>query len=111
HQPDITNPDVGALVLAEPPGLTPAALPEAGYLDDRIARGRLRVDDAPSRLVAVGYGEQLIFPPPLNLPVEGVRRGAQAGFRPLVPRWLVNTQNPSLGFGGTGSGDSGGPFF
>ena len=64
----------------------------------------------------VGYGFSLEFPPPQPIPprtADGkvLRKFAETGYVGLNNAWLVTFQNPAAGYGGTGTGDSGGPTF
>jgi hypothetical protein len=65
-------------------------------------------------LTVVGYGRGLNFPPPVQIPAispDGYahRRVAQTGYLGLNDAWLSTSQNLAAGYGGTLSGDSGGP--
>jgi len=98
--------DVGVIVLEEPvQGVTPLALPDAGYLAD-LDLDRGPSDTKPSIFVA-GYGTTVVpqlsggFPP-------GLRNVAEATFKSLRPKYLMLSQNFELGEGGLSRGDSGG---
>lgn len=101
--------DVGVLILAQSPGIAPAALPEAGALDELKATHRL----ATTTFTAVGYGA-----------VRETNRSGFGGilgnlerntvdqtFLSLTDAWLRLSQNSATGSGGTCYGDSGGPHF
>lgn len=103
--------DVGVAILREPVNNLPLTpLPPLGFLDALQAAGQLKSGSDRAQFTVVGYGTVLgnnngdwPFPP------DGKRRVAQSQFRSLHDRWLFLNQNPAQGFGGTGSGDSGGP--
>lgn len=101
--------DVGLLTFEEEVmGITPAIVAYEGFLDD-LKAGRLL---SPStRILTVGYGSVLEFPPPEVVFPPPLRRYAFAEYRGLLKSWLLVSQNPALGNGGTGYGDSGGPAF
>jgi hypothetical protein len=90
-------------------GITPAALPSAGLLDQMKADGTLKSQ----RFTAVGYGNQqpTIGGGPQTFPFDGLRRMAVSEFDALTPAWLRLSQNQATGDGGTCYGDSGGPNF
>lgn len=105
--------DLGVLIIPTrvTSGLTPAALPTLGLLDQLLAQGALR--DAV--FTAVGYGLQnrvvgggVPFFQDLN-PIP--RMFAFSSFSALNPGFLRLSQNPATGDGGTCFGDSGGPNF
>jgi hypothetical protein len=65
-------------------------------------------------LTVVGYGFGLNWPPPqLVYPIsadgKAQRNMAQTGYLGLNDAWLNTLQNPAAGYGGTLTGDSGGP--
>jgi hypothetical protein len=103
-------PDVGVLILANPiTDITPATLPYEGFLKD-LQRSHLL--SSKTKILTVGYGSLLDFPPPTVVyPDDLYRRYAFAEFRGLLKSWLLVHQNPATGNGGTGYGDSGGPAF
>jgi len=120
--------DIGAIILAEPVrGIQPAALPPVGLLDAQKTDGLLQAGPNGTRLTVVGYGWDLSFPPPEAVwPFEpvpvvydgqiipfmgGQRKTAQSGYLGLNDAWLHLNQSPAAGYGGTQSGDSGGPVF
>jgi hypothetical protein len=107
-----SNPiDVGALVLAEPViGITPATLPEAGFLDRLQQEGRLKHGKERAKFTLVGYGGTLEWPPP-EITYEDKRQFAESEFQTLLKAWLRMSQNQARGDGGTCGGDSGGPAF
>jgi len=104
--------DIGALILqSDVRGVTPAALPTCGLLDQLNAQNGLKN----ARFTPVGYGLQ-------NRVVGGgvpyfqdvnpiPRMYASSGFDSLNGGYLRLSQNPSTGNGGTCFGDSGGPNF
>jgi Trypsin len=107
-----SNPhDVGVLILAEPVvGITPAALPEEGFLDELRNEGLLGHGSDKAKFTVVGYGGSLNWPPP-DIYYEDLRQNAVSEYRALLPAWLRMSQNPATGDGGTCGGDSGGPAF
>jgi len=104
--------DIGALVLsANVNGLTPAALPSCGLLNQLVAQNGLKN----AVFTAVGYGVQ-------NRVVGGgvpyfqdmnpiPRMYSFSSFNSLNRGYIRLSQNPSTGNGGTCFGDSGGPNF
>jgi hypothetical protein len=105
--------DLGVLLLAagDTRGITAAALPTLGLLDQLFVAGTLQS----KRFTAVGYGLQ-------NRVVGGgqpyfqdlnpiPRMYALSSFSALDPGYLRLSQNPATGDGGTCYGDSGGPNF
>jgi hypothetical protein len=105
--------DIAVLLLPEGTtgGITPAALPSAGLLDQLASQNGLKT----AMFTAVGYGVQnrvtgggTPFFQDLN-PVP--RMYAFSSFNSLNVGYLRLSQNPSTGNGGTCFGDSGGPNF
>jgi hypothetical protein len=105
--------DIAVLLLPEGTtgGITPAALPSAGLLDQLASQNGLKT----AVFTAVGYGVQnrvtgggTPFFQDLN-PVP--RMYAFSSFNSLNVGYLRLSQNPSTGNGGTCFGDSGGPNF
>ena len=104
--------DLGVLILErETRGITPAALPEQGLLDQLLAAGTLPT----GQFTAVGYGVQervtgggVPFFQDLN-PIP--RMYSFPSYNALGPGYLRLSQNPAKGEGGTCYGDSGGPNF
>ena len=105
--------DIGVLILSGhgTRGITPAALPTAGLLDQLAATGGLKS----AVFTVVGYGVQ-------NRVVGGgvpyfqdmnpiPRMYALSSFNALGPGYLRLSQNPAKGDGGSCFGDSGGPNF
>jgi hypothetical protein len=104
--------DIGALILSSNVnGLTPAALPSCGLLDQLVAQNGLKN----AVFTAVGYGVQ-------NRVVGGgvpyfqnmnpiPRMYSFSSFNSLNRGYIRLSQNPSTGDGGTCFGDSGGPNF
>jgi hypothetical protein len=103
--------DLGVIVLDAPiVGVTPAALPSLGLLDRMFADGSLRN----TLFTIVGYGAtDTVFGggPPDALQGRGTRRYAIEGFTALNPNLLRLNMNTVFGYGGSNSGDSGGPIF
>jgi Trypsin len=104
--------DIGALVLAKDVrGVTPAALPTCGLLDQLVAQNGLKT----ALFTNAGYGIQnrvvgggVPFFQDLN-PIP--RMFSFSSFNSLNGGYLRLSQNPSTGNGGTCFGDSGGPNF
>jgi hypothetical protein len=107
-----SNPhDVGVLILAEPVGdITPANLPEEGFLDQLRKDGELRQGKEEADFVVVGYGGTLDWPPP-EITYENQRQSAESEYQTLLKAWLRLSQNQATDDGGTCYGDSGGPSF
>jgi hypothetical protein len=102
--------DIAVVVLDEPiTGITPAALPPAGLLDELKTAGILKNQ----AFVAVGYGTVRNDKTGGFKPFywEGARRFATGTFDALTKSWLKISMNPATGDGGTCYGDSGGPHF
>ena len=104
--------DIAVLILQRRVnGVTPAALPSCGLLDQLAAQNGLR----DSVFTAVGYGVQnrvvgggVPFHQDLN-PIP--RMFAFSSFNSLNGGYIRLSQNPATGNGGTCFGDSGGPNF
>lgn len=103
--------DLGILLLANDytAGITPALLPEQGYLDRLNKQGRLLGQE----IVNVGYG---VVPVPIGPPgyegPDGVRRKSTSRAVALSHDFLRQRQNVHAGDeGGSASGDSGSPKF
>jgi secreted trypsin-like serine protease len=107
-----SNPhDVGILVLAQPvTDITPATLPEEGFLDELKKAGELGHGSDKAKFTLVGYGATLDFPPP-DIYYEDQRQFAVSEYRTLLKAWLKMSQNQATDDGGTCYGDSGGPAF
>jgi len=107
-----SNPhDVGVLILAEPvTGITPATLPDEGFLDRLDEEGELKHGRERAKFTLVGYGATLDWPPP-DIYYEDQRQYSESEFRALLKSWLRMSQNQATGDGGTCYGDSGGPAF
>lgn len=106
-----SNPrDVGALILAEPVGITPANLPSEGFLDGLREQGLLNQGKEKAKFTLVGYGGTLEWPPP-EIEYDDLRRHSESEFRALLKAWLRMSQNQATDDGGTCYGDSGGPAF
>jgi hypothetical protein len=103
--------DLGIIMLDSPVvGITPAALPSLGLLDQMQSNGSLRN----SLFTIVGYGAtDTLFgggAPDAN-EGEGTRRFATEGFLALNQNLIKLNQNSVFGYGGSSHGDSGGPNF
>jgi hypothetical protein len=85
-------------------GITPAALPTLGLLDELAAKNGLNA----VLFTDVGYGSEDRFGNRSN-PVS--RMFAFSAFRALQPGFLQLSINPALNDGGACFGDSGGPLF
>jgi secreted trypsin-like serine protease len=107
--------DIGLIVLENPVvSVTPATLPTAGYLDDLKNNHLLQAGPNGATLTVVGYGFGLDWPPPqpvypISADGKAERNMAQTGYLGLNDAWLNTLQNPAAGYGGTWTGDSGGP--
>jgi len=103
--------DLGIIVLDSPVlGITPAALPSLGLLDQMQSGGSLRN----SLFTIVGYGAtDTLFGggAPDASEGEGTRRFATEGFLALNQNLIKLNQNTVFGYGGSSHGDSGGPNF
>lgn len=102
--------DVAVVVLDKaPPITTPVTLPPAGIFDRMAAAHTL----AGQTFTNVGYGSLPFVRGggPRVLSGIGTRRVSVSSFMALTPAWLCLSQNPTLGWGGGGPGDSGGPIF
>lgn len=109
--PESKSQDIGVVILKQPVNLPCAVLPYVGLLDDLQDAGLLRQGGVPTKLLNVGYGATLDFPPPDYQPGDGLRRFSLSEFQALENVWLQQNVNPANGNGGTGFGDSGGPHF
>ena len=102
--------DVAVVVLDNaPPIITPVTLPAAGIFDQMAAKNGL----SGTTFTNVGYGSLpfVTGDGPRVLTGIGTRRVSISAFTALTPAWLHLSQNPTLGWGGGGPGDSGGPIF
>lgn len=105
--------DIAVLLVSarDTRGITPAALPPAGLLDQLSAQNGLQS----ARFTPVGYGLQNRVngggPPFFQDRNPVPRMFASSGFNSLNQAFLRLSQNPSNGNGGTCFGDSGGPNF
>ena len=88
--------DLAVITLAKPAGVTPVQLAPAGLLDSVQLKG--------ATFTNVGYGIH-----EAGVPWDASRWVSVSGFNALNAGILRTKQNPSLGFGGTCIGDSGGP--
>lgn len=94
--------DLGVLILDKPVvGVSPGRLAPVGFLDDLESAGILQVHV--TQFTSVGYGIDENHQPTLQ------RESAVSGFQALLSAFVQLKQNNALGFGGTCSGDSGGP--
>lgn len=108
-----SNPhDVGLVILDESVDITPANLPDEGFLDQLKAEGKLRSRREGAKFTVVGYGLGLEWPPPV-FTSELQRQFAESEYLKLLKAWLLMSQNqaPGRDDGGTCFGDSGGPAF
>jgi len=101
--------DLGIVELQYPPGITPAALPYEGYLDELTDQGGM----VKQRIVNVGYG---VVPfqkrAPGYSPPDGIRRVSTSRFLGLTQNFLLLHQNINAGNeGNSAPGDSGSPKF
>jgi hypothetical protein len=103
--------DIGAVILGTSVGIEPVTLAEVGLLDGLKQDKAVKGGPKSNQLIAVGYGTQLEWPPPQTIPPDGARYLAECGYQALNSQWLLCSQNNTLGLGGTGYGDSGGPAF
>jgi hypothetical protein len=102
--------DLAVVVLdpADTEGMTPVALPPAGYLDGLAARGGL----SKQLFVNVGYGTTASTTGKPAFWSDGKRRVSRSRFMALQPNWLGLLMNThATGEGGDCYGDSGGPKF
>lgn len=109
-RPRSNNYDVGALAFDESfEGITPATLPDEGFLNDLKATKALGVE---SKFTVVGYGCTVDWPPPvINYLDSFIRRYAESSYRALLPAWLRLSIHQATGDAGSCPGDSGGPVF
>lgn len=108
--PAFSNPyDIAAVVLEQAPGVTPAALPRVGVLDDLTKSGAIKR----KTFTAVGYGtvRDVKTGGPHAFFFDGIRRFALQSHLSLQKAWITLSMQPSTGDGGTCYGDSGGPHF
>lgn len=98
--------DLAAIILPlfATQGITPAALPTLGLLDELAVKNGLNA----VLFTAVGYGSGDRFGNQSN-PIP--RMFAFSAFRALQPGFLQLSINPALNNGGACFGDSGGPIF
>ncbi len=103
--------DIGLVILKEPVDLPVATLAHEGFLDELKAGGVLRTDGVPAPFLLAGYGTTFEFPPPVTIPLDGLRRYVSSDFRALLPDWLLTGGVAPGDNGSSGFGDSGGPRF
>lgn len=97
--------DIAVLILAEPvTDITPSRRAPLGFMEDLDPHGH-------TRMIRVGYGVQLDFPPPAYIPVDGLRRASVSDLQAVLPSFLVMNGNQAAGNGGVCFFDSGGPAF
>lgn len=101
--------DIAVIVLDQSPGITPAALPTAGLLDQLKAAHILKN----TRFTAVGYGAVRVTNTtgPNGILDNMDRNRVEQGFHSLTNAWLTLPMTRPTGDGGTCYGDSGGPHF
>jgi hypothetical protein len=103
--------DVAVVTFAKPiKGITPASLPPAGMLDNMAVQGTL----ASQTFTDVGYGwHAVVFNGASGATglFDGQRRYATSGSASINPADLHLSEDPTAGFGGACSHDSGGPAF
>ncbi len=101
--------DIAVVLLDESPGVTPAELPTAGFLNRLKSSHELR----DRTFTTVGYGtvRNTKKTGPHAFFFDGKRRFATQDALNLQPSWLLLSMQPSTGDGGTCYGDSGGPHF
>ncbi|MHC4755319.1 MAG: S1 family peptidase [Planctomycetota bacterium] len=108
-----SNPhDVGDLILEQPVDITPAELPELGFLDELKADGMLGKGRNKAKFTVVGYGATINWPPPVvDFNSAFQRRYAESEYRALLQAWIRLSQNHATNDEGSCFGDSGGPVF
>lgn len=101
--------DIAVIVLDQAPGITPAALPTLGLLDQLKASKVLK----DTRFTAVGYGTIRLTNTtgPQGILDNLDRNRVEQGFHSLTNAWLTLPMTLPTGDGGTCYGDSGGPHF
>ena len=102
--------DIGVVILraSDTRGITPLALPPAGYLDELNADGGLKG----TYILNVGYGGNATRTGIPGFAYDGVRKVSKSLFQNLEPFWLLINMNISkTDEGGACYGDSGGPKF
>jgi hypothetical protein len=100
--------DMGVVVLAEPSTIEPATLAPVGLLDELKKAKQLHPD---TQFLAVGYGCESTYHPTKPILEPTVRQWAFSEYRGFNESCLTLSMNHTLGNGGTGYGDSGGPRF
>lgn len=103
--------DLGVIILKEPVDLPCATLPDVGLLDALKQAGVLGGRGNPAKFIDVGYGAAVRFPPPEELPRDGLRRVSFPEYRAVETVWVRASMTTVNGDSGIGSGDSGGPLF
>ncbi len=105
--------DVAVVRLAQPvANPAPAFLAPTGFLDELKASGQLAA--APGgggrpKYTRVGFGVSVRFPPPIYLPIDGIRRRTESEHQGLTKSNVVVNSNQAATNGGGCAGDSGGP--
>ena len=96
--------DIAVVVLDDPVGIAPAALPPRGSLSDLPHE---------QRFTSVGYGAYEVTNGPggHQFLYDDVRMVARGTLNAINKSWLRISMNPATGDGGTCYGDSGGPNF
>lgn len=109
YSSSVDSHDVAVVVFDKPvKGIAPASLPTAGLLDAMSSAGTL----GSATFTNVGYGWFALNgngAAGFTGLLDGQRRYATGGSQSLTTSDLKVTENPSLGYGGACSHDSGGP--
>ena len=100
--------DIAVILLDESPGIAPATLPTAGFLDDRAAARPLDTQIVHACGLWVDARRQDRRASQPGVPRRH-RRYSQQGFSALLPSWLKLTSNAALDSGGSCSDDQGAP--
>jgi hypothetical protein len=103
--------DIAVVTFDQPVhGITPASLPQQGLLDNMAAAGTL----SSQTFTDVGYGWHAVASNGAKGSTglfDGKRRSATSGSPTIDPADLHLSEDPTAGFGGACSHDSGGPAF
>ena len=104
--------DIAALILAEPvTDIVPSRRAPLGFMEDLDAQGLLQTGPERTRMIRVGYGFGLDFPPASYIPFDGFRRVTTSELQAVQHSRLVMNGNQAAGNGGVCFYDSGGPAF